>query len=420
MRAALFVTLVVLALVQAAFQQEKPITLPLGVHRTTLLTRIGGQPIHLDGNLTYWGEYFASVGLGTPPQYLNLQVDTASTDLICFSKSCDGCGTNYVYYDPAKSSTSAYIGCDSTSYRCSNQCLKTPANCQFLSEYGDGASIKGELVNDVLAIGSYNTQGQSVAFGAINKVDAPNGFEETGVDGIMGFAYQSISSWDGPSVFESLQQIYNFYDAFSMCLRPQGGVLQLGTNYTQHPLFKWTPIVDEEWYGIEIEDIAVGGTSVGLSWADLNRNGVIVDSGTALLVVPTTVYKSIEKIFLGMCTKVNLAGVCNVPKNQSIFHGACVPMSAEEVNKFPTLDINYYQLGSLSIRNVDYLWQGSHISGHYCLGITVMDNLPIIIGDIFMQRYHVVFDREVSQIGFAPLSTCPPINTTKPHSLESN
>jgi hypothetical protein len=33
------------------------------------------------------------------------------------------------------------------------------------------------LAKDVLVIGNFTTQGDQVVFGAINNVDAPNGFE---------------------------------------------------------------------------------------------------------------------------------------------------------------------------------------------------------------------------------------------------
>lgn len=67
--------------VQVAHSQT---VVPLRARKTSLLTRRSatlavGSPIHLTGNLTYWGEYFATVGLGTPPQYLNLQVDTGKS-----------------------------------------------------------------------------------------------------------------------------------------------------------------------------------------------------------------------------------------------------------------------------------------------------------------------------------------------------
>jgi len=392
-----------------------PQAIPLRPRKSTLLTRravaANGGPIHLTGNLTYWGEYFASVGLGTPPQFLNLQVDTGSTDLICFAEGCDGCGTNYLAYDQSKSSTSNEITCDQTDYVCSNQCQDSLSNCQFLNEYGDGSSIGGDLMQDVLVIGNYSTQGGFVIFGAINSVDAPNGFEATGVDGIIGFAFQAISSWQGPSAFDTLVETYNFYDGFAMCLRPQGGVLELGVDYSKDPNFKWTPITDEEWYGVEIEDILIGGTSIGFSSWDLNWNGVIIDSGTTLLIMPSDIYGGIQKVFQSMCSKVPLTGVCgNMPANETLFGGACLTITDKQVQQFPNFTINFSGLGLLSIQNIDYLWQGTGVPGQYCLGIQAMDGLGVIIGDIFMQRYHVAFDKNLDQIGFAPISTCPPIS----------
>lgn len=58
-------------------------------------------------------------------------------------------------------------------------------------------------------------------------------FSKTGVDGIMGFAYDSLSSWQGSSAFDTLVNTYNFYNGFSMCLRPQGGALTLGVDYSK-------------------------------------------------------------------------------------------------------------------------------------------------------------------------------------------
>jgi hypothetical protein len=43
------------------------------------------------------------------------------------------------------------------------------------------------------------------------------------------------------------------------------------------------------------------------------------------------------------------------------------------------------------------------------MGMQAMDGLGIIVGDIFMQRYHVAFDKNNGKIGFGPLSSCPPI-----------
>lgn len=164
--------LALLFAVELAYPQA---VLPLRGRQTSLLSRRAaqaGQSIHLTGNLNVWGEYFASVGLGTPPQYLNLQIDTGaypscaptiqffsigqlmfvrtttlsltwgrwwlvgwliagSTDLIAFAADCSGCGKRYAYYDSSKSSTAGYVDCGMTDYTCTNECSQGMGNCNF-------------------------------------------------------------------------------------------------------------------------------------------------------------------------------------------------------------------------------------------------------------------------------------------------
>lgn len=181
--------------------------------------------------------------------------------------------------------------------------------------------------------------------------------KQTGVDGIMGFAFQSLSSWTGPSVFDTLYETYNFYDGFSMCLRPQGGALTLGVDHSKDPNFKWTEISQEQWYNVEINDIKVGNQSIGLSWYDLNWNSVIVDSGTTLLILPSDIFAAVQKQFVALCSRgVNLPGVCNSPpKSQDLFQGACIPLTAQQVQLFPTFSINFPGIGDLPIQPIDYL-----------------------------------------------------------------
>ncbi len=64
-------------LVSAALYEAK-INVPLMARKTNKLTAQGGKNYPLLGNMTYWGEFFAKVGLGTPPQPLYLQIDTGT------------------------------------------------------------------------------------------------------------------------------------------------------------------------------------------------------------------------------------------------------------------------------------------------------------------------------------------------------
>ena len=72
----------------AARQPQGGLALSLTGQRSRRLTALGGKKVPLTGNLTFWGEYFAYVGLGTPPQYVNLQVDTGTHFFLNFQNVC--------------------------------------------------------------------------------------------------------------------------------------------------------------------------------------------------------------------------------------------------------------------------------------------------------------------------------------------
>jgi hypothetical protein len=70
------IVLLVTVLALVALSIAAGIKVPLKARQTRLMTKMGANRFPLQGNLTYWGEFFATVGLGTPPQYVQLQVDT--------------------------------------------------------------------------------------------------------------------------------------------------------------------------------------------------------------------------------------------------------------------------------------------------------------------------------------------------------
>jgi len=49
--------------------------------------------------------------------------------------------------------------------------------------------------------------------------------------------------------------------------------------------------------------------------------------------------------------------------------------------------------------------------GYYCLGFGNGTDV-VVLGDVFMQGLHVVFDQAHGKVGFGPLSSCPSITST--------
>jgi hypothetical protein len=122
---------------------------------------------------------------------------SGSTDMIVYSKDCSGCGKDNLKHNPYASSTYNSIDCGMTDYLCSNQCSQGFGDCDWEDEYvycllqrifgahlahvrfytqsyGDGSSITGVLVQDVVGLGPLKTKDGAV-FGAIQNVDSPNG-----------------------------------------------------------------------------------------------------------------------------------------------------------------------------------------------------------------------------------------------------
>jgi len=251
------------------------------------------------------------------------------------------------------------------------------------------------------------TMQNSVSLGAIQSVDAPNGFEAFGVDGIWGLAFQDLSGWQGDPAIRFIFDEYNLYNSFDLCLGTSGGVMAIGDNYKGDSRFVWTPIQEDQWYTVWMTDWRIGSVSLNVTAEDLNWDGVIVDSGTTLLIVPYWVMNPIIAYMKSLCSKTPLVGICGVQPGKGLFDGACFPMTPAQVAMFPPMTFAFQGVSGLSITPDDYLWQGTGVPGQYCMGIQQYANLGIIMGDVFIQNYHVVFDQAQDMVGFGPLSSCP-------------
>ena len=160
----------------------------------TLQQRIGGKA-HLEGNflakkdadgnvgylsaedIQFDAMYFAPVSIGTPPQDFNLDFDTGSSDLWCWSTELpaqiENRGkANHNIFDPTKSET-----WDKTENRV------------WYIEYGDGSHAEGVVGTDNVTVGGLTIQGQSVEIA--NDMDPS--FVQGAGDGMLGLAFGSIN-----------------------------------------------------------------------------------------------------------------------------------------------------------------------------------------------------------------------------------
>jgi len=344
--------------------------------------------------------------VGTPYQIFDVQVDTGSSDLLIYGQGCQGC-EGVIRYTPQQSSSAFYISCQNPSYVCES-CLSENGNsiCAFTDTYGDGSSVSGYVVTDSFAVGNYrNVQ---ISFGSI--VQSTANFENPPTNGIWGLAYPVLSSWHGEPVFQSIVDQELIYDSFSMCLYDGNAVMTMGVDYSSESGFSWTPFTAESYYPVQITDFQFNGQSLNVPLSVYNAApGCIVDSGTTLFLLPTQAFNTLVSTFSGYCSSVNLIGICGAVSGQTLWDNYCYSMAPSDRAKFPDLQI--YVSGTstpIVVSSNQYLYPQQN---NWCMGIADSGGNGMLLGDIVMSGYHIVFDRSAQRLGFGSLTTCPTVNT---------
>jgi len=188
--------------------------------------------------------------------------------------------------------------------------------------------------------------------------------------------------------------------------------MDFGVNYQGYSGFEWTYINTgyNTYYIVSLNVMAVSGQSLDGNPADFGTT--IVDSGTTLIILPPKLYSAFVANLYESCSTSHLVGICqNVTNNKTLFDGACYSMSQSELDAFPTLSFTFDGTTPLNVPPQGYLYS---LNGTYCMGIQNSGNTTkgTILGDIFIQNFHTVFDLVQAEVGFGPLTSCPTATTT--------
>lgn len=347
------------------------------------LTSLDGLAYTVD--LTLGGQTFAAI------------IDTGSTTTAVAGEECSACRRVSPLYTAGESALDLGKSASST--------------------YGDGSQWSGAIYEDAASLSTLPPV--ALDFAAID--DQSGFFQGNDFQGILGLGPDELLLRGTTSYMTELASAgLTEQMAFRLC--PDGGDMWVGTvdPDAAASAVQYTPLKDNEgwnaYHSVDVDDLAVGGTSLGLSSDDFGLT--ILDTGTSLTYVPSSINNAL------------LSAVNADPGFASLFSGqtleasssswSCVSatgVDAEAVDAaLPALSFSFPSAdgGSFSVQipaSKSYLMDlGSWGSGdeQFCWAIFSSGSRSSysLIGDSLLRGMLTVFDLENRQVGVAPVAGC--------------
>ncbi|XP_019369439.1 PREDICTED: embryonic pepsinogen-like [Gavialis gangeticus] len=306
-------------------------------------------------------EYYGSIYIGTPPQEFTVVFDTGSSNLWVPSITCKS---------PACQKHQRFNSSKSSTYHGTGTNISIP--------YGTG-SMAGVVGSDTVLVSSIIDTNQQLALSTSEPGDF---FTYTCFDGILGLAYPDLASGGLIPVFDNIMnQNLVQHNVFSVYLSRDrtGSMLMLGgmdeSYFTGN--ISWIPVPYQGYWQISIDSIIVNGKVIACE----SGCQAIVDTGTSLLVGPSSDVSSIQKVIgatpvpYGLY-KVNCSDIPSMPDIIFVINGIQFPLPPSAY----TEKVGQGYCSSIFQETDSYLW---------------------ILGDVFIREYYSVFDRENNRVGLA-------------------
>ncbi|CAL4901518.1 unnamed protein product [Urochloa decumbens] len=360
------------------------------------------------------GEYFAQVGVGTPPAPALLVLDTGSDVVWLQCAPCRHCyAQSGKVFDPRRSRSYAAVPCAAPLCRRldSGGCNRRRGSCLYQVAYGDGSVTAGDLATETL----------SFARGArVPRVAIGCGHDNEGLfvaaAGLLGLGRGRLSL--------PTQVARRYGRSFSYCLvdrtsslKPSPtrsstltfGAAALAGAATATARASFTPMVRNPrmstFYYVRVVGFSVGGARVrGVSERDLRldpatgRGGVILDSGTSVTRLARPVYKALREAFRAAAG----GGLRPSPGGFSLFD-TCFDLGGRRVVKVPTLSVHLAGGAAVALPPENYLIPVD-TRGTFCFALAGTDGAVSILGNIQQQGFRVVFDGDAQRVGLVPKS----------------
>lgn len=234
-----------------------------------------GHPVAVSNFLN--AQYFSDIAIGSPPQEFKVVLDTGSSNLWVPSQDC-GSIACYLHskYDHSESSTYKKNGSD------------------FAIRYGSG-SLEGYVSQDTVQIGDLKIKKQLFA----EATSEPGlAFAFGRFDGIMGLGYDTISvNGIVPPFYSMIDQgliddpVFAFYLSDTNDEGAESEAIFGGIDESRYT-GKMTkiPLRRKAYWEVDLDAITFGDQT-----AELDSTGAILDTGTSLIALPSTLADLLNK-----------------------------------------------------------------------------------------------------------------------------
>lgn len=309
---------------------------------------------------------FSEISIGTPPQEFKVILDTGSSNLWVPSQSCGSIACFlHSKYDSSSSSTYKKNGTD------------------FEIRYGSG-SLSGFVSQDDVTIGDLTIKGQDFAE-ATNEPGLAFAFGR--FDGILGLGYDRISvNGIVPPFYQLVNQKLIDEPVFAFYLNSESGSddseVVFGGVDKDHYTGKITeiPLRRKAYWEVDLDSITFGSET-----AELDNTGVILDTGTSLIALPSDLAELLNK---EMGAKKGYNGQYSID------------CAARDSLPDVSFKLNGYDF---SITPYDYVLEvsGSCISTFMGMDIPAPAGPLAILGDAFLRKWYSIYDLGKGTVGLA-------------------
>ncbi|KAL8944809.1 MAG: hypothetical protein Q9216_000231 [Gyalolechia sp. 2 TL-2023] len=334
--------------------------------RDTSIHEEDSHPVPVSNFLN--AQYFSEITIGTPPQTFKVVLDTGSSNLWVPSQSC-GSIACYLHttYDSSSSSTYKKNG------------------SEFEIRYGSG-SLSGFVSRDTVRIGDLTIKNQDFA----EATSEPGlAFAFGRFDGILGLGYDTISvNKIVPPFYNMIKQDLLDAPVFAFYLGDtnkdgEESEAMFGGIDTDHFSGKLTkiPLRRKAYWEVDLDSITYGDAT-----AELDDTGVILDTGTSLIALPSTLAELLNK---------------EIGAKKGYNGQYSIDCSKRDELK----DVSFTLTGhNFTITPYDYILevQGSCISSFFGLDIPAPAGPLAILGDSFLRKWYSVYDLGTNSVGLAP------------------